>query len=91
MAGELVLVVDDNAQNLKLARVLLQSAGYDVKTAVDAADALRVLQTVAPKLVLMDLQLPDLDGLELTRRLKVGTGICLGLLWRRVRAYEVVR
>jgi len=70
MAGEPVLVVDDNAQNLKLARVLLQAEGYDVKTAVDAADTLRVLATFTPRLVLMDLQLPDLDGLELTRRLK---------------------
>jgi CheY-like chemotaxis protein len=70
VAAEGILVVDDNAQNLKLARVLLQTDGYDVRTAVDAADALRVLEGFAPRLVLMDLQLPDLDGLELTRRLK---------------------
>ena len=70
MAGEPILVVDDNAQNLKLARVLLQSEGYEVKTAIDAADALKVLEAFVPRLVLMDLQLPDLDGLELTRRLK---------------------
>ncbi|MBL8950106.1 MAG: response regulator [Myxococcaceae bacterium] len=70
MAAERILVVDDNAQNLKLARVLLTSAGYEVKTAVDAADTWRALEQFDAKLVLMDLQLPDLDGLELTRRLK---------------------
>lgn len=70
MAGERVLVVDDNAQNLKLARVLLGSSGYEVRTAVDAEDALRVLDTFEPRLILMDLQLPGMDGLELTRRLK---------------------
>jgi CheY-like chemotaxis protein len=70
MAGEPVLIVDDNPQNLKLARVILVSEGYDVRTAVDAEEALRVLETFAPRLILMDLQLPRMDGLELTRRIK---------------------
>lgn len=70
MAGETVLVVDDNPQNLKLARVLLQSEGYEVHTAVDAEDALARLEAITPALILMDLQLPGMDGLELTRRLK---------------------
>jgi two-component system cell cycle response regulator DivK len=70
MAGEPILVVDDNAQNLKLARVLLTIEGYEVRTAVDAEDALVVLDTFTPRLILMDIQLPGMDGLELTRRLK---------------------
>jgi len=70
VTGDPILVVDDNPQNLKLARVLLRSEGYRVETAVDAEEALRVLQTFAPRLILMDLQLPGMDGLELTRRLK---------------------
>jgi two-component system cell cycle response regulator DivK len=70
MAGEPILVVDDNPQNLKLARVLLVRHGYDVRTAVDAEEALRVLEEFRPRLILMDLQLPGMDGLELTRRLK---------------------
>jgi CheY-like chemotaxis protein len=70
MAGEPVLVVDDNPQNLKLARVLLTIEGYEVRTAADAEEALRVLESFAPRLILMDLQLPGMDGLELTRRLK---------------------
>jgi len=70
MAGESILIVDDNAANLKLARVLLQAEGYDVRTAADAEDAVRLLQSFTPRLVLMDIQLPGMDGLELTRRLK---------------------
>lgn len=70
MTGDPILIVDDNPQNLKLARVLLRGEGYRVETAVDAEEALRVLQTFTPRLILMDLQLPGMDGLELTRRLK---------------------
>ena len=70
MPGEDVLIVDDNAINLKLARILLQSEGYTVHTATDAELALRVLASVKPRIILMDLQLPGMDGLELTRRLK---------------------
>jgi CheY-like chemotaxis protein len=70
MAPEPVLIVDDNPQNLKLARVILVAEGYEVKTAIDAEDALRILESFTPHLILMDLQLPRMDGLELTRRLK---------------------
>lgn len=70
MAHEPVLIVDDNPQNLKLAKVILAAEGYDVKTAIDAEDALRILESFAPQLILMDLQLPRMDGLELARRLK---------------------
>lgn len=70
MAGEPILIVDDNPQNLKLARVLLGREGYDVRTAADAEEAMKVLETFTHRLILMDLQLPGMDGLELTRRLK---------------------
>ena len=65
-----ILVVDDNPANLKLVRVLLMSVGYRVVTAVDADDALRALQQEHPALILMDLQMPGMDGLALTRKLK---------------------
>jgi CheY-like chemotaxis protein len=70
MAHEEILIVDDNATNLKLARILMQHEGYVVRTAKNAEDALRSLSTSKPRVILMDLQLPGMDGLELTRRLK---------------------
>jgi two-component system, cell cycle response regulator DivK len=70
MTGRPILIVDDNPTNLKLARVLLAGEGYVVRTANDAEEALQVLSTFAPELILMDIQLPGIDGLELTRRLK---------------------
>lgn len=70
MTGEPILIVDDNPQNLKLVRILLAGEGFDVRTAVDAEDALNQLELFKPRLILMDLQLPGMDGLELTRQLK---------------------
>jgi CheY-like chemotaxis protein len=70
MAREPILIVDDNPQNLKLAKVILTAERYEVRTAIDGEDALRILETFTPRLILMDLQLPRMDGLELTRRLK---------------------
>ena len=70
MEGTAILIVDDNPQNLKLARVVLANEGFDVRTASNAEDALQLLRTVTPRLILMDVQLPGMDGLELTRRLK---------------------
>ncbi|HYO93373.1 MAG TPA: response regulator [Polyangiaceae bacterium] len=74
MERETILIVDDNAVNLKLARVLLAGEGYAVATAADAVEALRALETLRPSLILMDIQLPGMDGLELTRRLKAEPG-----------------
>jgi CheY-like chemotaxis protein len=65
-----VLIVDDNPMNMKLVRVLLTGDGYEVRTAADALEALDILKEWRPLLILMDIQLPGIDGLELTRRLK---------------------
>jgi CheY-like chemotaxis protein len=70
VAGEAILIVDDNPANLKLARVLLSAEGYEVRVAVDAEEALALLDSFRPRLILMDLQLPGMDGLTLTRHLK---------------------
>jgi two-component system, cell cycle response regulator DivK len=70
MSGEPILVVDDNAENLKLASFILESRGYDVRTARDANEAFAVLRSFHPRMILMDLQLPGMDGLAVTRQLK---------------------
>src|SRR5579863_647510 len=70
MSNESVLIVEDTPVNLKLVRVLLSRYGFDVRTATTAEEALEVLQQFHPRLVLTDIQLPGMDGLELTRRLK---------------------
>jgi two-component system, cell cycle response regulator DivK len=70
MGGAEILIVDDNPVNLKLAHLLLAGEGHHVRTAADAEEALEVLKVYRPRLILMDIQLPGMDGLELTRRLK---------------------
>lgn len=70
MTAKKILIVDDNPSNLKLFTFLLASSGYALRTAVDAREALAALAEFHPDLVLLDLQLPDMDGLELARRLK---------------------
>ena len=65
-----VLIVDDNATNLKLVTYLVRAQGYDVDTASDAASALAAISAHRPDVILMDLQLPGIDGLQLTRKLK---------------------
>lgn len=70
MAGERILVVDDNDLNLELMRDLLEGEGYRVRVAMDANDAISVLHDFRPRLIFMDIQLPGMDGLTLTRMLK---------------------
>ena len=70
MAGERILIVDDNAINLKLVAYLMKANGYTVVTALDAESAIETIRSNHPDVILMDIQLPGIDGLELTRRLK---------------------
>jgi CheY-like chemotaxis protein len=65
-----ILIVDDNPTNLKLATEVLAFEGHAISQALDADEALRLLETLRPDLILMDIALPGMDGLELTRRLK---------------------
>lgn len=68
--GHRILIVDDNATNLKLVAYLMRANGYTVDTALDAEAALEAIRNAKPEVILMDIQLPGIDGLELTRRLK---------------------
>ena len=70
MTGNSILVVDDNPANAALVSFLLKKRGYEVRTAADAAEALAIVGEFSPRLIMMDIQLPGMDGLELTRRLK---------------------
>jgi two-component system cell cycle response regulator DivK len=70
MRSEPLLIVDDRPLNVKLPRLLLTCAGYEVRTAGDAEEAIKMLETYQPCLILMDIQLPGMDGLALTRQLK---------------------
>src|ERR1039458_1149701 len=70
MAGESILIVDDTPVNLKLTRILLVNEGYKVMTAASGEEALELLRSFHPALILADVQLPGIDGLELTRRIK---------------------
>jgi len=74
VAGECILVVDDNDMNVKLVRWLLEKHGYAVRTASDAKSARESVRAVRPQLVLMDIQLPDVDGRQLTREFKGQSG-----------------
>lgn len=70
MAGELILVVDDNESNQKLVSFVLSQRGFVVRQAWNATEALQEIATHPPQLVLMDIQLPGMDGLTLTRQLR---------------------
>jgi CheY-like chemotaxis protein len=70
--GARILVVEDNPLNLKLVRDVLGAAGYDVVSATSGEDGLRMAAEYPPDLVLMDLQLPGIDGAETMRRLREG-------------------
>jgi len=65
-----ILIVDDSPTNLKLAAEVLALSGFTVSTATTAEEALAAIETLTPALVLMDIGLPGMDGLTLTRRLK---------------------
>jgi len=74
MSGRRILVVEDNPKNLKLVRDVLTHFGFEVVEATTGEDGVRLAAQVGPDLVLMDLQLPGIDGAETLRRLRAAEG-----------------
>jgi CheY-like chemotaxis protein len=70
MAGKNILIIEDNLSNLKLARICLEKRGYIISSANDAEEGLALLKDLRPDLILMDLQLPGMDGWQLASLLK---------------------
>lgn len=83
-----VLVVDDNADNRDLTKILLECEGFEVRRAEDAPQALLALRDWTPQMILMDVQLPGIDGLELTRRLRCNNSLD-GMLIVALSAYAM--
>lgn len=70
MAAELILLVDDEASIVQLARLYLERDGYRIHAVGDGLSALQAVQTFQPALVVLDVMLPEMDGLEVCRRLR---------------------
>lgn len=68
--NEPILIVDDNPMNLKLEKRLLEAEHYQVLTAKDAEETLKLLEHFKPRLILMDFHLPGMDGVDLTRKIR---------------------
>ena len=70
-----ILIVEDNELNLKLFRDLLEAHGYETFETKDGQEALSIARNVRPDLILMDIQLPEISGLDITRRLKADSEV----------------
>jgi two-component system cell cycle response regulator DivK len=73
MTAARILVVEDNPKNMKLVRDVLEYSGYEVIEATSGEDGVRLAEVERPQLILMDLQLPGIDGAEALRRIRVGS------------------
>jgi two-component system cell cycle response regulator DivK len=71
-----VLIVEDNDLNMRLFTDLLEGLGYEVLQALDAESALAILKTRSPGVIIMDIQLPDMSGIDCTRKIKSDPTLC---------------
>jgi two-component system cell cycle response regulator DivK len=68
-----ILYIEDNALNMRLVRKLLHSFGYNMIEAYDGVSGLEMVEVECPDLILVDVNLPDIDGLEITRRIRMNS------------------
>jgi len=83
MTAKKVLVVDDDAKTVELVRLYLDQDGFDVLTAYDGVEALRLARENHPDLIVLDLMLPDVDGLEVCRTLRRESDVPIIMLTAR--------
>jgi two-component system alkaline phosphatase synthesis response regulator PhoP len=83
MAGKKVLVVDDDVKTVELVKLYLKRDGYQVLTAYDGVEALRLARESSPDLIVLDLMLPDIDGLEICRILRHESDVPIIMLTAR--------
>ena len=76
MANELILIVEDNEKNRKLLRAILKARNYEILEAVNAEDGIELAKKHRPALVLMDIQLPGMDGVKARLILKDDPATC---------------
>lgn len=69
-----ILVIEDNAMNMRLAQLLLETTGHEVLQAGNAQDGMEIARSRSPAMILMDIQLPGMDGLTATQLLKNDAG-----------------
>jgi CheY-like chemotaxis protein len=74
-AGKRVLVVDDSADSIEMMALILEQEGYEVETAYDGPEALEVAKSRLPDIVLLDVTLPTLDGIEVATELRLTAGL----------------
>jgi len=83
MAGKRVLVVDDDAKTVELVKLYLNRDGYRVLTAYDGIEALRLAREASPDLIVLDLMLPGIDGLEVCRTIRIESDVPIIMLTAR--------
>jgi two-component system alkaline phosphatase synthesis response regulator PhoP len=83
MAGELILLVDDEANIVDLARMYLEREGYRVEAAYDGAVALQRIEELKPALMVLDIMLPEVDGFEVCRKVRIDSDIPIIMLTAR--------
>src|SRR3990172_8845918 len=83
MTGECILVVDDHATIIELARLYLEREGYRVEAASDGAQALEKVDSLQPAVMILDLMLPEVDGYEVCRRVRLHSDLPILMLTAR--------